>query len=60
MKIGVLCPSEIALRRFMPALSKCSGLFEFAGVAFANEEEWFSNGYSEESERNRAEEFQKV
>ena len=40
IKIGVLCPSEIALRRFMPAL-KNSAKFEFSGIAFASPEEWF-------------------
>lgn len=49
MRIGVICPSEIALRRFMPALSKCDGL-EFAGIAIYNKEERFSNEeISEES-----------
>lgn len=32
MKIGILCPADIASRRFMPALEKVSQ-FEFAGVA---------------------------
>lgn len=40
MKIAVLCPSEIALRRFMPALQQC-GCFEFAGIGMASPEEWF-------------------
>lgn len=31
MKIGVICPSEIAVRRFMPALAQMDGM-EFAGV----------------------------
>lgn len=39
IKIGIICPSEIAFRRFMPALSKCDGI-EFAGVAVASSEEW--------------------
>lgn len=42
IKIGVICPSEIAFRRFMPALMKLKG-FEFAGVAIASEEEWNGN-----------------
>lgn len=37
MKIGVLCPSEIALRRFMPALSKTD--FTFVGLAVNSPEE---------------------
>ena len=32
MKIGILGTSDIAFRRFLPALEKCS-LFEFAGIA---------------------------
>lgn len=39
IKIGVLCPSEIAYRRFMPALKKCDN-FVFAGVAVADSGEW--------------------
>jgi hypothetical protein len=42
-KIGVLCPSEIAFRRFMPALIK-NEKFEFVGIAYANEEEWYGSG----------------
>lgn len=40
INIGVLCPSEIAYRRFMPALLKHEG-FNFGGVAHACEKEWF-------------------
>ena len=39
IRIGVICPSEIAFRRFMPSLSEVSG-FEFAGVAIADANEW--------------------
>lgn len=39
IRIGIICPSEIAFRRFMPALSKCEDI-EFAGVAAASSEEW--------------------
>ncbi|MCL2819432.1 MAG: Gfo/Idh/MocA family oxidoreductase [Oscillospiraceae bacterium] len=35
VRIGVICPSEIALRRFMPALMKNKN-FVFAGIAYAN------------------------
>lgn len=41
MKIGVICPSEIAFRRFMPALSNCEDL-EFAGIAVYSKKERFS------------------
>ena len=46
MKIGVICPSEIAFRRFMPALQKCSEI-SYAGVAIADEKEWFGDNYEE-------------
>ena len=38
MKISVICPSEIAYRRFMPALMK-TGFFEFDGVGYHSKEE---------------------
>jgi predicted dehydrogenase len=40
VKIGILCPSEIAFRRFLPSLRKLPS-FEYAGVAVATEDEWF-------------------
>lgn len=40
IRIGVLCPSEIAFRRFMPALLKQAD-FEYVGIACADEQEWF-------------------
>ena len=40
IRIGVICPSEIAFRRFMPALIKLKEQFEFTGIAVANEDEW--------------------
>lgn len=42
MKIGILSPSEIAFRRFMPAINSCPNI-EFAGIAIASKEEWFTN-----------------
>ena len=39
IRIGVICPSEIAFRRFMPSLSDLDE-FEFAGVAIADAYEW--------------------
>lgn len=38
-RIGIICPSEIAFRRFLPALKEAS-CFEYAGVAIANKEEF--------------------
>lgn len=66
MNIAILCPSEIALRRFMPAL-QATGAFPFAGIGMASPEEWFgerANGVSPEAvaeqqrrEREKAEVF---
>lgn len=42
IRIGIICPSEIAFRRFLPAL-KQSDNFEYIGVAVATEIEWFGN-----------------
>ena len=42
MKIAILCPSEIAMRRFMPAL-QANGTFEFGGIGVASPEEWFGS-----------------
>ena len=39
IRIGIICPSEIAERRFLPAL-KTLNKFHFAGVAIANLSEW--------------------
>lgn len=49
MKIGILCPSEIAFRRFLPALKECDN-YEYVGVAVADIEEWFGSKPSPEDE----------
>ena len=51
-RIGIICPSEIAFRRFLPALKE-AGCFEYAGVAFANKEE-FVGASDEILEKERA------
>lgn len=43
IKIGVICPSEIAFRRFLPALIECEGQIQFAGISYASPEEWFGD-----------------
>lgn len=43
IKVGIICPSEIAFRRFLPSLQKVSD-FSFAGVAIASPEEWAGEG----------------
>lgn len=40
MKIGIVSPSEIAFRRFLPALKKHGG-FDYAGVAVPSAADWF-------------------
>lgn len=47
VRIGVLGASDIAYRRFLPALKKVNN-FEFVGVAVADYNEW-GNGYDEKS-----------
>ena len=39
IRIGVICPSEIAFRRFLPSLQLAEG-FEYVGVAIASKEEF--------------------
>ncbi len=61
IRIGIICPSEIAFRRFMPALKKAEGEIEFAGIGFASPEEWFgdvnsvtADAIAEQQERERS------
>ena len=56
-RIGIICPSEIAFRRFLPALKEAT-CFEYAGVAIANKEEFV--GATDEilaKERTKAQTF---
>ena len=56
-RIGIICPSEIAFRRFLPALKE-AGCFDYAGVAIANKEEFV--GATDEilaKERTKAQTF---
>lgn len=62
IRIGVLAPSEIAFRRFVPAVLK-SEAFEYVGVSCARENEWDDIGTSSEiipSEYEKAMRFQEV
>jgi predicted dehydrogenase len=59
LRIGILCPSEIAFRRFLPSLQKLS-CFEYAGVAVAAGDEWFGGTPSDDvarAERDKAKNF---
>ena len=49
MKIAVLCPSEIAIRRFMPAISQVDGL-RFAGVGVNSIRERYGNNIPDKNE----------
>ena len=52
MKIGILCPSEIAIRRFMPALVK-SDYFEFSGIGVNSIEERFGKNIPANANKRR-------
>lgn len=43
IRIGIICPSEIAFRRFMPALKQAEKDIVFAGIGYARPEEWFGD-----------------
>lgn len=41
VKIGIICPSEIAFRRFLPALQNANDETLFVAIGIASPEEWF-------------------
>lgn len=43
IRIGIICPSEIAFRRFLPALQKASDIFCFTAIGIASPKEWFND-----------------
>lgn len=43
IKIGIICPSEIAFRRFLPALQKANDKIRFVAIGIASPEEWFGD-----------------
>lgn len=43
VKIGIICPSEIAFRRFLPALQKVNNKVEFTAIGIASPQEWFGD-----------------
>ena len=51
IRIGIISPSEIAFRRFLPALKSAEG-FEYIGVATASKEE-YSGATDEILDRHR-------
>ena len=48
LKIGIICPSEIAFRRFMPALEKIEGI-EFIGLGVPTIDERFGKELPDEA-----------
>jgi dTDP-3,4-didehydro-2,6-dideoxy-alpha-D-glucose 3-reductase len=59
IRVGIISPSEIAFRRFLPAISKLADI-NFAGIAVANVMEW--EGVTEvilKNEREKADNFVK-
>lgn len=54
IRIGIICPSEIAYRRFLPAL-KLVDEFTFAGIGVASAEEWYGAdvSFDENAEKDR-------
>lgn len=64
MKIGVICPSEIAFRRFMPALKEIDAL-EFVGIGVCSVDERFGDNMPDKAtikeildcEREKAQSF---
>lgn len=49
MNIGIICPSEIAIRRFMPALKQCDGV-TFVGIGVFSKAERFGTKQVDEEE----------
>ena len=43
IRIGIICPSEIAFRRFLPALQQVKDIIQFAAIGIASPEEWFGD-----------------
>lgn len=43
IRIGIICPSEIAFRRFLPALQKAQDKTMFVAIGIASPEEWFGD-----------------
>lgn len=43
IRIGIICPSEIAFRRFLPALQKANEKIQFVAIGIASPDEWFGD-----------------
>lgn len=63
IRIGIICPSEIAFRRFLPALQKANDKIQFTAIGIASPEEWFgdlTNVSQEQIEEQQARERAKA
>ncbi|WP_276878932.1 Gfo/Idh/MocA family protein [Bacteroides heparinolyticus] len=63
IRVGVICPSEIAFRRFLPALQKANDKIQFTAVGIASPEEWFgdlSNISQDQIDEQQAREYAKA
>lgn len=63
IKIGIICPSEIAFRRFLPALQKVNEKIRFSAIGIASPGEWFGNLANisqDQIDRQQAKEHQKA
>ena len=43
IRFGIICPSEIAFRRFLPALQNAGDKIKFAAIGIASPREWFGD-----------------
>ena len=43
IRFGIICPSEIAFRRFLPSLKEAGNRFQFVAESIASPEEWFGD-----------------
>lgn len=43
IRFGIICPSEIAFRRFLPALQNAGDKIKFAAIGIASPKEWFGD-----------------
>lgn len=43
IRLGIICPSEIAFRRFLPALQGASDKIVFSAIGIASPNEWFGD-----------------
>lgn len=56
IRIGIISPSDIALRRFLPALSKLKEI-KFIGVAISSGNEWTGSDFNITREQEKAKPF---